>query len=71
MATYNEFEQRYEMLKRLYFRGPASEYDEETGEELPTLITRQQILQQFENMGVELPMSPTDPIKFIKRQPKA
>lgn len=55
---------RYEQLKRLYFQSSSSYHDED--DEITEVISRKQIVQMFENMGVELPLSPSDPIKFVK-----
>ncbi len=52
---------RYETLKKMYFNPP---YRIEDGEEVPAVIDRFQIVQMFEAMGVELPTSPADPIRF-------
>lgn len=50
---------RYELLKKQYFSSAANpQYDEE-GEELPNAISRSYIIAQFEQMGCQLPLSPT------------
>ncbi len=67
MATHKEMERRYENLKRMYFRGTPRQVDE-TGEELPSLIDRSMIVKMFENMGVELPMTPDYPMTPIKTE---
>lgn len=55
------FMTRYETLKKMYFNPP---YRTEDGEETPSIIDRFQIVQMFEAMGVELPTSPSDPIRL-------
>ena len=60
---YDSIVRRYEQLKQMYFKSSSSNYDED-GEEIPSVVSRLQIVQMFENMGVELPLTPSDPIKF-------
>lgn len=60
---YKSLERRFEQLKRWYFRGTSNG---PTTDEVP-LYSREQIVQMFENMGVELPMSPNDKMKFRKQ----
>lgn len=62
---FSAMQQRYESLKRMYFN-TRSDYDED-GVEIPTLMTRLQIVQMFENMGVEIPLTPQDEMKFKRR----
>lgn len=64
-ATHKDMLQRYERLKRQYFYGTSRQVDE-TGEELPQLIDRSIIVRMFENMGVELPLTPDYPMTPIK-----
>jgi hypothetical protein len=49
----------------MYFRTQAS-YDDE-GQEIPSIMDRQMIVQMFNNMGVELPLTPNDPMKLMGR----
>jgi hypothetical protein len=53
-------------LKKMYFRSQSSAYDED-GQEVPMVMDRQMIVQMFNNMGVELPLSPSDPMKLVGR----
>lgn len=62
-VDYDSIVRRYEQLKQMYFKSSSSNYDED-GEEIPSVVSRLQIVQMFENMGVELPLTPSDPIKF-------
>lgn len=64
MPTLEEMNARYEKLKRVYFSDLRPQVDDE-GIEIPSCINRAQIAQQFENMGVEMPLTPSDPMKFL------
>ena len=64
-ADLDQMRLRYEQLKRMYFRTQAS-YDDE-GQEIPSIMDRQMIVQMFNNMGVELPLTPNDPMKLMGR----
>lgn len=56
---------RYERLKKMYFRrGRRNEFDDD-GQEMPGLIDRGAIVNMFQNMGVELPLAPNDPMTPI------
>lgn len=63
---FEQMKQRYEQLKKMYFKSQSSSYDDD-GEEVPAVMDRQMIVQMFNNMGVELPLTPNDPIKLIRR----
>lgn len=63
-ATYEDMKRRFEHLKKMYFKSSPKLYDED-GQELPTAIDRSIIVKMFENMGVELPLSPNDEMKFV------
>lgn len=65
-ADFDQMKQRFEQLKRMYFMSQSSSYDED-GQEVPMTIDRQMIVQMFNNMGVELPLTPNDPMKLIRR----
>jgi hypothetical protein len=65
-ADMDQMKQRFEMLKKMYFRSQSSAYDED-GQEVPMVMDRQMIVQMFNNMGVELPLSPSDPMKLVGR----
>jgi hypothetical protein len=56
---------RYEQLKRMYFRTRSSSYDDDDSE-VP-VMDRQAIVQMFNNMGVELPLTPNDPMVLVRR----
>lgn len=62
-ADYSSLLQRYEMLKRKYFYESQTRYDED-GEEIIPVISRDQIVAMFGNMGVELPLTPNDEPRF-------
>jgi hypothetical protein len=67
-APYNAMVERYERLKKQYFgAGLGKQYDDE-GEELPQALSRAQLIQQFENMGVEIPLTPDQPMKMANRR---
>lgn len=65
MAQFEDMEVRFERLKQMYFRAKRPEYDDDTGEEMPSCISRAQVVAMFENMGVEIPMSPSEKMKPI------
>ena len=70
MASHEEMLRRYERLKQMYFnRNMGKEYDED-GIEIPSVVDRSQILSMFENMGVEIPLSPSDPMRPAPRPTK-
>lgn len=57
-VAYEQMQKRYRRLCHMYFNPKPPQYDED-GELIPsTEPTRSQIVQMFEQMGVELPMSP-------------
>jgi hypothetical protein len=66
-APYSALLQRYEALKKQYFTQSGKQYDDE-GQEMPSAFDRGQLVQQFENMGVELPLSPNYPLTFVKKR---
>ena len=64
--SYEIMKRRYEQLKKLYFSPQSSSYGDD--EEGPSaMMNRTQIVQMFENMGVELPLTPNDEMKFRRR----
>lgn len=69
MATLTEMEMRFERLKKLYFSDLRPEVDDD-GIEVPSCINRAQIIQQFENMGVELPLGPADSMRPLPPKKK-
>lgn len=67
MMTLQDMQRRYEYLKAQYFsRGGGTRYDED-GQEVPSILDRSQIVAMFENMGVELPITPDQPMTLKKQ----
>lgn len=69
-ASGEAFLRRYEELKKHWFRPVrgGGGVDEDTGQVVIPLYDRNQLSQMFEQMGVEVPMTPNDKPTFIQRR---
>jgi len=63
----SNFVKRFEELKRQWFAAGKKQYDED-GTEIPSAMDRAVLAQMFEKMGVEIPLSPTDPPRLTGAQ---
>lgn len=66
-ATMEDFQRRYENLKKMYFQALRSrqEFDPETGEPVPAMYDIGIITKQFTDMGLYPPRRPDDPMEFL------
>lgn len=59
---------RYESLKQLYFSRKSSRIIDDEGQEVPNAVSKELLIRQFENIGAEVPVSPTQPFTPIQYQ---
>lgn len=70
-AEYEAMLARYESLKRQYFGRTryGDQQDEDYEDDTPpSSASRAQIAQMFENMGVEIPVHPSDPMRQLPQR---
>lgn len=60
-ASAREFVERFEGLKKQYFRSSGPRYDKDGEEIISALPDRSMVVKMFEHMGVEIPMHPGEP----------